>query len=88
MTMWPGWPHQQATTTVEFSLPVTADQPTAPAYHDRAMGANERISNLEAEVRRLGAEVRELKQQQQMEVRRPRRHWYQRLTTIETWGDQ
>jgi phage shock protein A len=47
------------------------------------MSTDERFDRLETELQRLGAEIRQLKQQQQqMEVRRPRR-WYQRV--VETW---
>jgi hypothetical protein len=81
------WPGAQQRPTVEISLPVTADQPTPPAYPTR-MSADERFDRLEAELRRLGALIRELtEKQQQMEVRRPRQRWYQRLTTVETWTD-
>jgi hypothetical protein len=62
--------------------------PPQPVVRYQASPSIERIERLEAEVQHLTATVEELKQiQQQPPVRRERRRWYQRLTTVETWGD-
>jgi hypothetical protein len=85
--MWPGWPHQQPA-TIEIQLPLTADQPAQQPTHSYSAS-----SRLEAEVRRLAAEVDALEQtvaamqQQQQPARQPRRRWWYRRETVEVWGD-
>jgi hypothetical protein len=82
---WPG-PQQP---TIEIRMPVAGDHPArqpAPLVYASRDVTDDRIRLIEAEVDRLTAIVEQL-QQQQLEARRPRRHWYQRLTTVETWTD-
>jgi hypothetical protein len=82
---WPGWPPYQRPATIEIAI--AAPQPAQ--QQPRTIGYREMLAPIEAEVRRLNAQIEELTQTvtalQQQPVRR--RRWYQRLTVLETWGD-
>jgi hypothetical protein len=68
---------------VSIVFPVPPPPEPRPIMY-RESPSLERIERLEAEVSELKQIVTEIQQQQQ--VSRPRRRWYQRLT-VETWGD-